>query len=373
MPANRSPRVQRDRSLAGQVVAPLDPAGLDALAQDAVQALMAEGESDNTVRSYQAALRYWSAWFAMRYHRSIEMPVPTAAVVQFVVDHAQRKTDSGLSCELPREIDEALVARGFKARLGPPSLATLLHRLSVLSKAHQLQRLANPCQDVAVRELVSKTRRAYAKRGVAPDRKPALTREPLEALLQTCDDSLRGLRDRALLLFAWASGGRRRSEVADARMENLTRVGPAAFVYRLHRSKTDQSGSAAAQADKPVVGMAGVALAAWLARSGIVDGPLFRRVLRGEKLSTRGLASAAVRKIVRERAALAGLPEGFSAHSLRSGFVTEAARQNVPMAETMEMTGHASVASVVGYFRTTAAVSSRAAKLLDRPGDEPSV
>lgn len=42
-------------------------------------------------------------------------------------------------------------------------------------------------------------------------RKEALTRDVLEMLLASCDDSLRGLRDQALLLFAWASGGRRRS------------------------------------------------------------------------------------------------------------------------------------------------------------------
>jgi hypothetical protein len=37
--------------------------------------------------------------------------------------------------------------------------------------------------------------------------------------------------------------------------------------------------------------------------------------------------------IVKRRAALAGLDGDFSAHSLRSGFMTEAGRQNVPLAE----------------------------------------
>ena len=40
-------------------------------------------------------------------------------------------------------------------------------------------------------------------------------------MLATCTDGLIGVRDRALLLFAFASGGRRRSEVASAVMENL--------------------------------------------------------------------------------------------------------------------------------------------------------
>jgi integrase len=67
-----------------------------------------------------------------------------------------------------------------------------------------------------VRELLAQTRRAYAKRGARPRKQRALTKDPLQAVLATCDDTLRGKRDRALLLFAWATGGRRRSEVASA-------------------------------------------------------------------------------------------------------------------------------------------------------------
>lgn len=44
---------------------------------------------------------------------------------------------------------------------------------------------------------------------------------------------------------------------------------------------------------------------------------------------------------------------GYSAHSLRSAFVTEAGQRPVPLAETMAMSGHVSVASVVGYSEAT--------------------
>jgi len=54
---------------------------------------------------------------------------------------------------------------------------------------------------------------------------------------------------------------------------------------------------------------------------------------------------------VRKRAALAGLAPEFAAHWLRSGFVTKAARQNVPLAEAMALTGHTSSASLIGTFR----------------------
>jgi small subunit ribosomal protein S21 len=43
-------------------------------------------------------------------------------------------------------------------------------------------------------------------------------------MLATCDESLAGRRDRALLLLEFSSGGRRRLEVAAARVEDLLRV-----------------------------------------------------------------------------------------------------------------------------------------------------
>ena len=76
------------------------------------------------------------------------------------------------------------------------------------------------------------------------------------------------------------------------------------------------------------------------------------------------LSAAAVRDIVKKRCELAGLGDKFSAHSLRSGFVTEAGRQQVPLGETMALTGHRSTSSVIGYFRTAGELS-RGSRLLD--------
>ena len=355
------------RSIASVNLAPvefaaLNPSVLAPFTSAAVEALLAEGESAHTVRSYQAALRYWAAWYWLRYRRPIALPVPVAAVQQFLVDHVERKTPAGLACEMPPALDDALVQGGFKAKPGAPALATVLHRLSVLSKAHQLKAGSNPLQHAHVRELVAKARRAYAKRGVRPGKKAALTLEPLQALLATCDESLRGVRDRALLLFAWASGGRRRSEVTDATFENTRKVGPRAYSFTLLRSKTNQAGDLRPDSEKPILDEAADALDVWIQRSGLTQGALFRRIRRGETIG-EPLAPAAVRDIVKARAALAGLPDTYAAHSLRSGFVTEAARQNVPLAETMALTGHTSPATLVGYFRAAESARSAGARM----------
>jgi integrase len=218
-----------------------------------------------------------------------------------------------------------------------------------------------------VRELLARTRRAYAQRGARPRKQRALTKDPLRALLATCDETLRGQRDRALLLFAWATGGRRRSEVAAATMENLRRVGANSYLYTLTHSKTNQVGVERPEDIKPLVGSAAAAMAVWLAvlkERGITSGALFRRIRKGGHLG-EPLAPAAVRDIVKERCALAGVEGSFSAHSLRAGFVTEAGRQAMSLPETMAMTGHHSVATVMGYFRGESALDSRASRMLD--------
>ena len=322
------------------------PAVLSDATHRAVDEFLREGESPNTMASYRSALRYWSAWHVARYGSEIQLPVLIPCVLQFIVDHAERSTVDGLVSELPTEIDVALVDSGFKGKLGSLAHNTLVHRVAVLSKAHQLGELKNPCHDPKVRELLSRIRKAYARRGVLPNKKDALTKDPLKAVLAVCDDTLRGKRDRALLLFAWSSGGRRRSEIASADMRFLKRVS-GGFTYTLTYSKTNQAGIQRPENDKPLLGAAAVALSDWLIAASIVEGRIFRQVRKGGKLGME-LSPASVREIVKYRCALANIEGDFSAHSIRSGFVTEAGRQNMPLAETMAMTGHQSVVTVLG-------------------------
>jgi integrase len=309
--------------------------------------------------------------YAARYGQALRMPVAVPVAIQFIVDHAARKADMdfkvGPESELPPAIDQALVANGYKTRLGAPALNTLVHRIAVLSKAHQLAKEPNPCAGPLVRELLAQTRRAYANRGARPRKQRALAKDPLQAVLATWDDTLRGKRDRALLLFAWATGGRRRSEVASATLENLQRIGgdsARSYLYTLAHSKTNQAGAERRRMSSPW--WAAQAMQEWLAASGIQEGALFRRIRKGGHLG-EPLAPAAVRDIVKERCAMAGVEGKFSAHSLRAGFVTEASRQNMSLRETLAMTGHHSVATVMGYFRAESALGSKVSRMPDEP------
>ncbi|SCK54695.1 Site-specific recombinase XerD [Variovorax sp. HW608] len=359
-----------------QNASPLNPDALSSIAEASVRDLLHQGQSANTKASYATAMRYWSAWFATRYGQPFELPVPIPVVLQFIVDHAERMEGESdgrgssdrpprLVHDLPMQIDRLLVETHFKGKLGPLALATLVHRVSVLSKAHQMRRFDNPCAYPGVRQLLRMVRVSYARRQVRPRQQAALTRELLEALLETCDSSPCGVRDRALLLFAWASGGRRRSEVANAIVENLQDHGERGFVYLLAHSKTNQEGVRDDTVQKPLVGRAANAMSAWLQLSGVQSGPIFRRILKNGRILAEPLAPRAVRRIVVERAALAGLAGHYSAHSLRSGFVTEAGRRQMPPADAMKMTGHKNIDVFMNYYRAGDLLNSPTARMLE--------
>ena len=202
------------------------------------------------------------------------LPLSEATAIQFLVDHILRRGKSGLVSELPVHVDQVLVSAGLKARLGPLKLSMVTQRVAVLSTAHRLNRLDNPCELPTVRTLLSRARRSSVKRGERPTKKTAIAPPKLEAMLATCGDSLEGLRDRALLCCGFASGGRRRSEIAAADMRDLRRTGDETYVYRLEHSKTQQTGvTSGSSPDKPILGRSARALTAWLTAAGIAEGP----------------------------------------------------------------------------------------------------
>jgi integrase len=341
------------------------PEQLAQQAADAVRELLAEAAAENTTRSYTSALRYWAGWHAARYGIELMLPVHEATVLQFVVDHVQRRSTEGeMTWELPMVTDQALVAAGLKAKLGPWTLSTVRHRVAVLSTAHRLKQLTNPCEQPAIRTVLSRAARAAVKRGERPRKKTAITLPELEAMLATCDDSLEGIRDRALLCFGFASGGRRRSEIAAADLRDLRRIGDQGYIYRLEHSKTQQAGvTASSTPDKPVLDRAALALEDWLTAAEITEGAIFRRLWK-QRLGP-ALSPAAVGEIVQRRARLAGLEGNFGGHSLRSGFVTEASRQGISLPAIMQMTEHRAVSSVIGYVQTGSAFANPAARLLE--------
>jgi integrase len=78
---------------------------------------------------------------------------------------------------------------------------------------------------------------------------------------------------------------------------------------------------------------------------------VFRHIDRWGHLGAKALDAQSVNAILKSRCRQAGLsPAAFSAHGLRSGYLTEAARRGVPMQEAMRQSRHRSVQQAADYY-----------------------
>jgi hypothetical protein len=83
---------------------------------------------------------------------------------------------------------------------------------------------------------------------------------------------------------------------------------------------------------------------AWLQAAGITEGPLFRPVTKGGRLGTERLSDQSVCSIVKAYAERIGLKAAdFGAHSLRTGFLTSAARRGASVFKMRDVSRHKSM------------------------------
>ncbi len=199
-----------------------------------------------------------------------------------------------------------------------------------------------------------------------PEKKTPIVVTVLEKLLFKTRKTLRGRRDRAILLLGFMTACRR-SELVRLDHKDVELVNEGGWVGinvtfggRGRRRKTDQTGR------KPhIVGVprfeakdlydlcACYALGDWIERAKIEEGPLFRPIVRG-KVVDRRLTARQVARIVKKYAVKAGLdPELFAGHSLRSGFMTEGHDRRVELERLMRQSGQKSRDVAAGYARPT--------------------
>jgi integrase len=186
------------------------------------------------------------------------------------------------------------------------------------------------------------------------------TADRLKAMLDACDSSLQGMRDRALLALGFG-GAFRRSELVALTVADIEQTDDGLLV-RLMRSKTDQEGRGqqVPVLDGPRLRVR-AALADWIAAAGIVDGPVFRTLGKGGRILPRALTDRSVADIVKRRAEQAGLdPVLFSGHSLRAGFLTSAATAGATVFAMMAVSRHRKVDTLSGYVRSAQAFQDHA-------------
>ncbi|MBX5213951.1 site-specific integrase [Rhizobium sp. NLR10a] len=335
--------------------------------------LVNQGMGDNTLRALTSDLAYLEAWGLAATGKSLPWPAPEALLLKFVAHHLwdPQRRESDPDHGMPAVVDENLRSQGFLKSVGPHAPATVRRRLanwSTLTKWRGLDgAFASPALKSAIRLAVRAVPRMRGRKSAK-----AITGDVLAKLLATCaTESLRDLRDRAILMVAFASGGRRRSEIAGLRCEQLTVEPPIeredgaplpSLAIHLGRTKTTtgEQDDVVYLTGRPVE-----ALNAWMTAAKIDSGSVFRAIGRWGTVSRRAIDPQSVNAVLKQRAAMAGLEPGeFSAHGLRSGYLTEAANRGIPLPEAMEQSRHRSVQQAAGYYNNVTRRSGRAARML---------
>lgn len=334
------------------------------------------GMGVNTLRALTSDLAYLEAWCLAATGGPLPWPAPEDLVLKFIAHHlwdpAKRETDEthGMPTDVTVELTRLLLLRSE----GPHAPATVRRRLASWSTLHQWHGVASPVTAPGVRKVLALAARASMRPKTRKSRR-AVTRDVVDRLAQTCHGvRLSDSRDLALLLLAFASGGRRRSEIAGLRVEQLIDQDPIlidpsnpdagtlpCLAILLGRTKTTT-----ADDDNRVylVGPPVEALRRWLSRADITKGAVFRSIDRWEEIGEHALTPQAVNLIVKKRCLAAGLdPREFSAHGLRSGYLTEAARRGIPLPEAMRQSQHRSVQQAARYYNDAEAASGQAARL----------
>lgn len=326
--------------------------------------LAREGLGANTLRALASDLGYLEAWCGAAIGSPLPWPAPEDLALKFVAHHLwdPLKREADPNHGMPPAVMDELRALKLLRVEGPHAPSTVRRRVALWSTLHRWRGLDGPFKAPRFRTALSLAVRA-SRRPRTRKSARAVTADIVDVLLATCpfDHRSADLRDRALILLAFAAGGRRRSEVARLRVDDIVREAPIPLdprdpdsplvpkvVIRLGRTKTTT-----AEDDERVVviGRAAQALLDWLDGGKIGKGPVFRRLDRWGRLGARALDPQSVNAVLKKRCALAGLdPKLFSAHGLRSGFMTEAGRRGVPLPEAMRLSKHRSVQQAASYY-----------------------
>lgn len=289
---------------------------------DAAREYAAASRSAATRRAYLSDWVIFTAWCDAR---GIEaLPATPAAVATFLASEAEA---------------------GVKA-------STISRRLAAIGYMHKGHGHNPPQLSVgaqAIRDVLAGIRRTH---GVRKTRKRAADADMLRDMLHSIEgDEPRAVRDRALLAIGMA-GAFRRSELVALQLGDVAMV-PEGIRILIGKSKTDQEGEGVEIAIpegsriKPKQ-----LLLEWVTLAGFSDGPVFRKLTPQGRITAKPMSDRGVALVVKARAEAAGYdPDQVAGHSLRAGFLTEAARRGANIFKMREQSRHRSLEVLSDYVR----------------------
>ena len=239
---------------------------------------------------------------------------------------------------------------------------TLNRRLIALRHWHTYQGFVDPTTHPLVEKTMIGITRTHGK---PKEKAPPLTPDDLQRMTEWLhqDTSLTSLRDSALLQIGFF-GALRRSELVNIHCGHI-KWEKEGIEILLSSSKTDQTHEGqyctipyGNELLCPVS-----ALERWLAQSDIKEGAIFRGVTRNKIVATSALTPLSVNHIIQRCARGANLANAnqLSAHSLRRGLATSAARANTPLHVIMRAGRWKQVNTVMEYIEASERFSENAA------------
>ncbi|MDE0676805.1 MAG: tyrosine-type recombinase/integrase [Acidimicrobiaceae bacterium] len=174
---------------------------------------------------------------------------------------------------------------------------------------------------------------------------------------------LRGLRSAAIIA-TMSDALLRVGEVTALQVGDIEPRTDGAATLTVRRSKTDQnSDGATLYLGSPTTRRIDTwKEAAGLAGADMTDGPLFRRVYRGQHVSPEPLSPRSIREVVRSAAAAVGIA-GASGHSLRIGSAMSLVRAGASLVETQQAGRWASPLMPAHYARNEIVARGAVARL----------
>lgn len=271
--------------------------------------------SSNTRKAYQSDIRHFMNWGGL-------LPASPDVIVNYLHQHA--------------------------AVLNP---RTLHRRLTAIKQWHLTQGFIDPTSHPYISKTITGIKNVHGK---PKDKAPALTLDDLKKIVSALSKSVRliDIRNNALMQLGFF-GAFRRSELIAIKWEDVSFLKEGIEIV-IPRSKTDQSGEgevvAIPNGNEAVCAVR--ALKQWQEYSGLTDGFIFRGISKSENILSHAIKSNQVNLIIKQVALDCDLEnaDGYSAHSLRRGFATEAAKHNAPFQSIMRQGRWKHEGTVLGYI-----------------------
>jgi site-specific recombinase XerD len=228
--------------------------------------------------------------------------------------------------------------------------ASIRIAIASISAIHRLNQYTDPTRHSNVKLEI---RRMHRRLGRESKQAIGINVSHLKEMLKTTDNSLKGLRDKALLLTAYDCMCRRSEIVSLSLDDAIIDQENESIKIKLRRSKTDQDGLGRWLY---LTKEAQLAIIKWIEASKIDSGKLFRGITKVNKTS-KSLSCAQINRIFKSAAIKARLDQplirNISGHSMRVGAAQDLLISGASLPMIMQRGRWSKADTVMRYIENT--------------------